>query len=95
MTVTIEFAIALTALLVEHKHFFAFYKLVGNFGYYFGSFNGGSTYRDCAVGVNQKHFVKFNSLAVFNALQMVYEDFLAFFHLKLLTVNLYDCVHFY
>ena len=93
MTIAIQFTITFTALLVEYEYLVAFNQRREHFAYYFCTFNCGNTHSYFTVVVNQQHFLKFNSLAAFCALNVVYEELLAFFHLELLTVNLYDCVH--
>ena len=94
MAVTIQFAVTLAALLVEHKHLVTLYEGIDYFAYYLSAFYCGSAYSYLAVVVYQQHLFKFNSLTAFCVLDVVYEELLAFFHLELLTVNLYDCVHF-
>ena len=95
MAIAVELAIALATLLVEHKHLVALHEG----GYYFANnlcaFNSGHAHLHFAVVVNQQHVLKFNSLAVFGAADVVYEELLAFFCFELLTVNLYDCVHYF
>ena len=93
MAIAVQLAIALAALLVEYKHLVALYQRIEHFAYYLGAVNGGSTYLYFAIVVNQQHFFKFNSLAVFGTADVVYKELLAFFCFELLTVNLYDCVH--
>lgn len=93
VAITVELAMALAAFFVEYENLVAFYQRGEYFAYYFGAFNGGQTHFYFAVVVNQQHFLKFNSLAVFGALHVVYEELLAFFSLELLTVNFYNCVH--
>ena len=92
VAIAIQLAIALAALLVEDEHLVALHERTENFAYYFCSFNSGSADSDGAI-VHEQHLVEFNSLAAFCALNVVHEELLAFFHLELLTVNLYDCVH--
>ena len=94
MTEAVELAIALTTLLVEDEHFVALYEGRNYFSYYFCALYGGNTYSDLTVLVEKEHLVELNSFASFYASEVVYEELLACFHLKLMTVNLYDCVHF-
>ena len=94
MAIAIELAIALAALLVENEHLLTLNERRYYFAYYLGAFYSRSTYLYVAVVVNQQHVVKFNSLAVFGAADVVYIELLALFCFELLTVNLYDCVHF-
>ena len=90
----VQLTIAFSSLLVEYQHFLAFYQRRFYFAYHFGAFYGGST--DCHITfvVNQQHFLKFNSLSSFGVLNVVNKQALALFCFELLTVNLYDCVHF-
>ena len=95
MAIAIELAIALAALLVENEYLLTLNERRYYFAYYLGAFYSRSTYLYVAVVVNQQHVVKFNSLAVFGAADVVYIELLALFCFELLTVNLYDCVHLY
>ena len=95
MTEAVELAIALATLLVEDEHLVALYEGRKHFSYYFCALYGGSTYSDLTVLVEKEHLVELNSFASFNASEVVYEELLACFHLKLMTVNLYDCVHLF
>ena len=93
MTVAIELAVALTALLVEDEHLVALYEGAYYFAYYLCAFNCGRADADCAVFLDEENLVELNSLSSLSGLDMVYEELLALLNLKLLTVNLYDCVH--
>lgn len=95
MTITVELAIALATLLVENEHLVAFYQRRYYFAYYLCSSHSRQTYRHFAVVVNQQHLFKFNSLATFCILDVVDKKLLTSFCLELLTVNLYDCVHYF
>jgi len=94
VTITIELAIALTTLLVENKYLVTLYERRNYLANYLCTFYGRCTYLYFAVIVNQQNVSEFNSLAVFGAADVVYEKLLAFFCFELLTVNLYDCVHY-
>ncbi|EJX09554.1 hypothetical protein EVA_02336 [gut metagenome] len=94
MTIAIELTIAFTTLLVEYEYLFTLYEWRYYFAYYLSAFYCRKTYCYFAIVVNQQYLFKFNSLATFRILDVVYEELLAFFCLELLTVNLYDCVHF-
>ncbi len=94
MAITIQFAMTFATLLVEYEHFITLNHGREHFANNFCAFNGGNTNSDVAVVVNQQHFLKFNSLTAFCALNVVYKELLTLFNLELLTVNLYDCVHF-
>ena len=93
MAVTIQLAVTFAALLVENEHLVTLYEGIDYFAYYLSAFNYGSAYSNLTIVVYQQHLFKFNSLTAFCVLNVVYEELLAFFHLELLTVNLYDCVH--
>ena len=93
MAIAVELAIALATLLVEDEDFVALHEVIEDFTNYFCALDGGSAYGNCTVFVDEQYLVKFNSLAVFGVLDVVDKELLALFHLKLLTVNLYDCVH--
>ena len=94
VAITVQLAVTLAALLVEHEDLVTLYEFFHYLANYLCAVHGGSTDGYCAVVVNQQHFLKFNSLAFLCLLQMVHEEALACFGLELLTVNLYDCVHF-
>jgi len=95
LTVTILLPVVLTALHFEDDDLLTLHKWINHFYYYLGTFYGWCTHRDSALIVDEEHFVKFNSLAFFGFLDAVYKELLALLNLKLLTVNFYDCVHFY
>ena len=95
MAITIQLAVTFAALLVENEHLVTLNEGIDYFAYYLSAFNYGSAYSNLTIVVYQQHLFKFNSLTAFCVLNVVYEELLAFFHLELLTVNLYDCVHFY
>lgn len=65
MTVAIELAVALTALLVEDEHLVALYEGAYYFAYYLCAFNCGRADADCAVFLDEEHLVEFNSLSSF------------------------------
>ena len=92
---TIQLAVALTALLVEDEHLVALYQGTYYLSYNLGTLDSGSTYGDGTFVVYQQHSLKLNSLASFGTHNVVYEQFLAGFRTELLTVNLYDCVHLF
>ena len=94
MAITVQLAVTLAALLVEDEHLVTLYEFLYNFANDFCAVHGGSTHSYRAFVVNQQHLLKFNSLAFLCFGQVVHEEALACFCLELLTVNLYDCVHF-
>ena len=93
LAVAIELAIALATLLVEDEHLVALDERADHFGHHFGTLHGGSTHLHLAVGVDEQHFLKFNSLTGLSTLDVVHIELLLLLSLELLTVNLYDCVH--
>ena len=92
---TILLAIVLTTLHLEDDDLVTLYEWVHNFYYYFCTFYSGCTDSDCAVIVNEQNLVELNSLACLYILNVMYEELLALLSLKLLTVNFYDCVHYF
>lgn len=95
LTVTVQFLVTFSSLLVEYQYFVSLYQRRYYFAYHFCTFYCRSTYCDSTVVVYQQNFVKFNSCTVFSVLNVVYKQLLAFFCLELLTVNFYDYVHCY
>ena len=81
------------ALLVEDEHLVALNEGSGDFSDYFCAFDGGGAHFHRAVGVDEEHFVELNSLSAFGIADAVYEKLAALLDLKLMTVDLYDCVH--
>ena len=91
---TIALAGILAALHLEDNHLVALHERVHNFTYYFCTLYGGGTNLYCTVSIYEQYLVKFNSLAFFHILDMVDKKLLALLGLELLTLNLYNCVHF-
>ena len=91
---TVQLAVTLATLLVEDEYLVALDERRYYFAYYLGSVYCRESYCDCAVVVNQQYFLKLSSLTCFYTCDVVYEELLACLGLELLTVNLYDCVHF-
>ena len=91
---TILYAIVFATLHLENDDFVTFHKWVNNFYYYFCPSYCGCTNFNCAIVVNEQHFVEFNSFTCFSIFNMMHKKLLAFFSFKLLTVNFYNCVHF-
>ncbi len=94
LTVTVQFSVTFSSLLVEYQNFVSFNHRRSYFAYYFCAFYNWSTYSNSTIVVYQQNFVKFNSCTVFGILNVVNKQFLAFFSLELLTVNFYNYVHF-
>ena len=91
---TVAITRVLSALHLEHNHFVALNERVDYFTHYFCSLYGRSTYLHCTVSIYEQHLVKFNSLTCLNILDVMHEQFLSLFYLELLTLNLYNCVHY-
>lgn len=91
----VQFAVALATLLVENEHLVALYQGRNYLRAYLGTLNGGSAYGDGTIVVYQQHSLELNSLTGFCTLDVVNEELLSSLGLELLTVNLYDYVHFY
>ena len=95
LAMAIQLTVTFSSLLVEHQYFLAFHQRRNHFANHLCAFYRGKTYCHVAIVVDQQHFLKFNSLVSLSVLHVLHEQFLAFHHLELLTVNFYNCVHFY
>lgn len=92
---TVLAAIALAALLLENDHLVALHEGLGDFAYYFGSFNGRSAYLNGTVGVNEQNAVKLYGLAFLHLVaEIVNIQEAVLFCLELLALNFYDNVHY-
>ena len=91
----VAFTAILAALHLEDDDLLALYQRVHYLTHYFCSLYGRSTYLHCTVSIYEQHFLKFNSLAGLGILDVVNEELLALLNLKLLTLNLYNCVHYF
>ena len=91
---TVLLAIVLSALHLEDDDLVTLYKRLNHFTYYLCTAHGGCTYLYCAFFVNEQHLLEFNSLTLFRVANVVNKELFALFCLKLLTVNLYNCVHY-
>ena len=91
---TVALTRVLAALHLENNHLVALHERVDYLTHYFCSLYGRSTYLHCTVSIYEQYLVKFNSLAFFGILDVVNKDLLALLNLKLLTLNLYNCVHY-
>ena len=92
--VTILLAIVLATLHLENDDLVTLNKRIHYFYYYLGTFYSWCTHCDNSFFIYEEYLVKLNGLALFGILQTVYKEFLALFNLELLTVNLYNCVHY-
>ena len=90
-----QLAIALTATLVEYKHFVTLDDWVNYFENHFGALYRRSTYCYYTVVVCQQHFLNLNSLAILHILHVVHIELLALFYLELLTLNFCNYVHLF
>ena len=87
-------AVAFAAFLLEDDNFVTFYERFFDLANNFGAINGGGTDFDFTIGVGEKHFVEFDSLAFFDVVaEVVNIQVLAGFSLELLSLNFYNCVH--
>ena len=91
----VAFTAILAALHLEDDDLVTLHQRVHYFTYYFCSLYGRSTYLYCTVSIYEQHLLKFNSLAFLGILDVVNEELLALFYLKLLTLNVYNCVHYF
>ena len=92
---TVALTRVLATLHLEYNHLVTLYEWVDYFTYYLCSLYGRSTYRHCTVSIYEQHLVKFNSLAFLGILDVVNKELLALLHLELLTLNVYNCVHYF
>ena len=92
---TILFAIVLATFHLEDNHLFALYKRIDDLSYYFRATYSWCAHCDRSVVINEQNLVKLNSLAFLGIFQAIDKELFALFCLELLTVNFYDCVHYY
>ena len=92
---TVAFTLILSALHLEDDDLVTLYEWVNNFAYYLCALYCRSAYLYCTLVVYEKYLVKLYCLTLFRVLDVVNEQLLALLNLELLTVNFYDCVHFY
>lgn len=90
----VQLLITFSSFLLEHKHLLALYQWRYYFTHYFCTFYGRCANCDGTVVVNQQNLFKLNSLSTFSILNVMNEKLHAFLYLELLTVNLYNYVHF-
>lgn len=91
MTVTVFLLITFAAFLFENDNLFTFEV------FQHGCFNHtagyvGSTYFYFTFVVDQQNFFKIERSSYFS-IQTVNKDFSPFFNFKLLSCNIYNCVH--
>lgn len=91
---TVFLTVILAALHFEHHNLVALYERVHYLGYYFCAIHCGRTDCHCSFIVYKQHTVEFNSLTGLDILHVIHKELFACLNLKLMTVNLYDCVHF-
>lgn len=90
---TIAFAFVFTTLHLEDNHLVTLYEWLNNFTYYFCALYSWSAYCDSTLVINEKYLLKLNGLTFLCFLDVVHEEFLAFFSLELLAVDFYNRVH--
>ncbi len=88
--------IAFATFLLEHNHFLSLYKRCENFTYYFGSLYGWGANLNVTIGISEEHAIKFNLVSFFNSFAeiMNIQELLGFC-LELLSLNFYNCVHWF
>ena len=91
---TVLYTVVLAALHLEHHKLVALDERIHHLGYYFCAIYCGRTDCHCTVIVDEQHTVELNSLAGLSILHVMHIKLLASLSFELLTVNLYDCVHF-
>ncbi len=91
---TVQFAVSFSSLLVEYENFVALNELRNNLTNNLSTAYSRSTYSDVTIIVYQKYFVELYCCTVLYILDVVNEQLLASLCLKLLAINLYNCVHF-
>lgn len=91
---TILHTVILTAFHLEHHYLVALNEWVNHLSDNLCAFH--CRRADCygTVVVDEQHTVELNSLAGLNILDVIDKKLFACLCLELLTVNLYDCVHF-
>ena len=94
MAVTVFTAVAFATFLFENYYLVSFHEGFHNLTVHFSAGHGRHTYTYGTVSINEKHFVETHFVALFNIrAKMVDIQVLACFSLKLLSLNLYNCVH--
>ncbi len=91
---TVQFAIAFAAFLVENENLLATALVVKHLANYLCPCYYGSTYFDFAVVVHEQHFVERNRCALLGV-HAVDEQFLAGFYSVLEALHFYNCVHYH
>ena len=89
----IELAVALATLLVEDQHLVALDEGLYHLAGHLSTLDGGRTYGDVALVVQQHDAVKVYRVALLDILHVVDKELTALLDLKLLSLNLYDSVH--
>ena len=92
---TILLAIVLATLHLENDDLVTLYKWVHNLTYYFSAIYGRCANLYCSIVIHEQYLLKLNSLAFLYVLHVVDEELCSFCSLKLLTVNFYNCVHYF
>lgn len=88
-------AVVLATLHLENDNLITFYEGIGYLCHYFSALYSRCAYGHCSVFVYEQHFVKLNRLALFCITHVINEELLALLCLELLTVNFYNCVHYF
>ncbi len=93
LAVAIERLESLATDFLEHEHLLGLGIIVYDGGGNLGALHIRSTDLYLALVVYEEHFVELYGFSVLG-LEAVHEDIHASFYFKLLTCNVYDCVHF-
>ena len=93
--VTSVLALVFSALHLEDNNLLTLYEWVNYFTYYFCTLYYRGTNLYVSIVVYEENLVKLYCLTLFSVRHVMNEQFLALLNLELLTVNLYDCVHYF
>ena len=92
LAVAIERLVSFATDFLENEHFLGLGVVIDDGSLYHCALNIGGSDLDRTIFVDEQNLVERNSLSVLR-LQAVHEDLHASFYFKLLTCNVYDCVH--
>ena len=91
---TVQATIVFATTFLENDNVLTFYERIFNLANHSCTFNGRCAYSNGTVGVDEKNFVEFNSIALFCLIaEILNEQFFAVFGLELLSFDFYNCVH--
>ena len=91
----IQTAIAFATLLLEDNHVFTFHEGSLHLANNLCALYGGGTYLHCTIGIDEENLVKLDGVTLLDiAGQVVDIQLLASLGTELLSLNLYNCVHY-